>query len=143
MEKSRMWIMRTSQIEREVIHITKKTLKHIAIGAATFAVCAAPYAVFAADDILGINYATAIGLGTEDVRTTVSRIIRAFMGLLGIVAVIIILLGGFKWMTAAGNEEKVAEAKKLIVSGVIGLVIIMSAFAIAQFVVGAVVNSTT
>jgi hypothetical protein len=64
------------------------------------------------------------------------------MGLLGIVAVVIILLGGFKWMTAGGNEEKVAEAKKLIVSGIIGLVIIMSAYAIATFVVNSVINGT-
>lgn len=123
--------------------MTKSTFKKVAIGVASFAVCAAPVLASAAStDFLGLNYATAIGLGTEDVRTTVSRIIRAFMGLLGLVAVIIILLGGFKWMTAAGNEEQVQEAKKLMISGVIGLVIIMSAFAIAQFVVGAVVGQT-
>jgi uncharacterized membrane protein len=53
----------------------------------------------------------------------------------GIIAVVIILAGGFKWMTAGGNEDKVGEARKMIISGVIGLAIIMSAFAIAQFVI--------
>ncbi|MEY4744630.1 MAG: hypothetical protein RL272_1241, partial [Candidatus Parcubacteria bacterium] len=39
--------------------------------------------------------------------------------------------------------EKVSEAKKLIISGIIGLVIIMSAYAIAQFVVSAIINGTS
>ncbi len=121
----------------------KATITKIAASALTAAVVAAPAIALAAGPDLGLNYATAIGLGTQDVRTTVSSVIKAFMGLLGIVAVVIILLGGFKWMTAGGNEEKVAEAKKLIISGVIGLIIIMSAYAIAQFVVGAVINGTS
>jgi len=124
--------------------MTKNTLKRVAISSATFAAMAVPMVALAqlsASD-LGLEYATATGLGTEDVRTTVSKVINAFMGLLGIVAVVIILLGGFKWMTAGGNEDKVGEAKKLILSGIIGLIIIMSAYAIAQFVVGAVVQGT-
>lgn len=120
----------------------KATIKKIAATALTAATVVVPAIAMAAGPDLGLNYATSIGLGTQDVRTTVSNVIRAFMGLLGIVAVVIILLGGFKWMTAAGNEEKVAEAKKLIISGIIGLVIIMSAYAIAQFVVGSIVNGT-
>jgi len=122
--------------------MTKNTLKQIAVGATTVAVITAPLIAFAATGgvDLGLNYATAIGLGTQDVRTTIANVIRAFMGLLGIVAVVIILLGGFKWMTAGGSEEKVGEAKKLIISGIIGLVIILSAYAIATFVVGSIVN---
>ena len=44
---------------------------------------------------LGINYATYTGLGTKDVRETVARIINVALGLLGIVAVVIVLVGGF------------------------------------------------
>lgn len=125
--------------------MTKNTFKRLTISTLAVSAIALPFVVLAAEPSveLGLNYATDIGLGTQDVRTTVSKIINAFMGLLGIVAVCIILLGGFKWMTAAGNEEKVGEAKKLIISGVIGLIIIMSAYAIAQFVVGAVINGTS
>ena len=79
------------------------------------------------------------GLGDRDL---VSRIVRIILGFLGIVAVIIILLGGFKWMTAGGNEDKVSEARKLIVSGIIGLVIILAAFGIAQFVINSLMNAT-
>jgi hypothetical protein len=83
----------------------------------------------------GEAFASDAGLGDAKLVPAIASIIRVAMGFLGIIAVIIILLGGFKWMTAAGNDEKVKEAKKLIVSGIIGLVIILSAYAIANFVI--------
>lgn len=88
------------------------------------------------------DFQTETGLGQRDPRAIVASVIRIILGFLGIVAVIIILLGGFKWMTAGGNEDKVAEARKLIVSGVIGLVIILAAFGIAQFVINSLMNAT-
>ena len=60
----------------------------------------------------------------KDVRKTAS-IINVALGLLGIVAVIIILIGGFEWMTAGGNEEKQAGAQQNF-AGIIGLAIILS-----------------
>lgn len=92
---------------------------------------------------LGINYGASIGLGTRDVRETIASIIRVAMGLLGIVAVGIILIGGFTWMTAGGNEDKVGEAKKWIFAGVIGLAIILSAYALANFIITQLVAATT
>lgn len=92
---------------------------------------------------LGINYGAYTGLGTKDVRETVSSIINVALGLLGIVAVVIILIGGFEWMTAGGNEEKTGEAKQRIFAGVIGLAIILSAYAIAKFVVSSLTTATT
>lgn len=94
-------------------------------------------------DSLGISYGAEIGLGTRDVRSTVASIIRVAMSLLGIVAVVIILIGGFKWMTAGGNDEQVGEAKKWIFSGIIGLVIILSAYALASFIINQLVTATT
>lgn len=98
--------------------------------------------VFALD--VGLNAVESeIQLGNQDIRTTIASIINVLMGLLGIIAVVIILLGGFKWMTAGGNEDKVGEAKKLIMQGIIGLVIILSAWAIARFVIDSLVSATT
>ncbi|MFA7601214.1 MAG: hypothetical protein WCY43_03240, partial [Patescibacteria group bacterium] len=62
--------------------------------------------------------------------------------LLGIVAVVIVLLGGFKWMTAAGNEDKIGEAKKLLGAGVVGLVIILAAWGITTFVLNTLMDAT-
>lgn len=92
---------------------------------------------------LGIDYGNLTGLGTRDVRDTVAAIINVALGLLGIVAVVIIIAGGFLWMTAAGNEEKVDTARKMIFQGIIGLAIILSAYAIARFVIEKLVTATT
>jgi len=91
---------------------------------------------------LGTDYASNIGLGNRDPRDIASSIIKVVLGFLAIVAVVIILLGGFKWMTAAGNEEKVSEARKLIVAGIIGLIIILAAWGIANFVLSSLLNAT-
>ncbi|PIT90760.1 MAG: hypothetical protein COU22_00405 [Candidatus Komeilibacteria bacterium CG10_big_fil_rev_8_21_14_0_10_41_13] len=103
---------------------------------------AIPMVVGAQPPDLGLNYATEIGLGTRDVRAMVSTIINVLLGFLGIIAVVIILLGGFKWMTAGGNDEKTGEARKLIGAGVVGLIIILAAYAIASFVIDQIAAST-
>lgn len=94
------------------------------------------------DDPLCLKPAEKSGLGTSDIRETIASIIKVAMGLLGIVAVVIILIGGFTWMTAGGNEEKVGEAKKWIFAGVIGLAIILSAYALATFVINSLTAAT-
>ena len=82
------------------------------------------------------------GLGNTDPRTTVARLINVAMLFLGIIAVVIVLLGGFKWMTAAGNEDKVGEAKKLMGAGVVGLVIVLSAWGVANFILSRLITAT-
>lgn len=90
----------------------------------------------------GINYGTYTGLGTKDLREGIMAIVNVLMGFLGIIAIIIILYGGFVWMTAGGNEEKVDSAKKIITAGIIGLVIIFVSFAIASFVISQLISAT-
>jgi hypothetical protein len=64
----------------------------------------------------------------------IATVIKAFLGLLGIIFVILIILGGYNWMTAGGNEEKVTKAKDTITRSIIGLIIVVSAYAITYFV---------
>ena len=86
---------------------------------------------------------SALGIGkSEDLKGTIADIINIVLGFLGIVAVIIILAGGFKWMTAGGNEDSVGEAKKMIYGGIIGLVVIFAAWAIASFVISGLQGAT-
>jgi len=85
---------------------------------------------------------TKTGLGAEDPRAIAANVINILLGFLGIIAVVLVLAGGFMWMTAAGNEDKVAQAKKVMSAGVIGLIIVLAAFGIAKFVVNALINAT-
>lgn len=98
--------------------------------------------LFGGSGAKGSDFAGNAGLGNTDLITGVTSIIRVAMGFLGIIAVVIILLGGFKWMTAAGDDKKIGDAKKLIYSGIVGLVIILSAFAIASFVINQITGVT-
>jgi len=91
----------------------------------------------------GLTYGKDTGLGTQDVRSMISSVINVALGLLGIVAVVIVIAGGFKWMTAGGNEEKTGEARKLIFAGIIGIAIILSAYALSTFVLTQLYNATT
>ena len=92
---------------------------------------------------LGLNYATNLGLASQngDVRDTAVDIVKYLMTFLGIIAVVVILIGGFRWMTAGGNEDKIASAKKTITAGAIGLIVILAAFAIVTFVIQITTNA--
>ena len=82
------------------------------------------------------------GLGLQDPRETAAKVVNVILGFLGIIAVVLILIAGFLWMTAAGSEEKISTAKKLMSAGVIGLVIVLAAFGIARFVISSMLSAT-
>lgn len=89
------------------------------------------------------NFAAETNLGTDiPLIETIARIINILLGFLGVLAVLLVLWGGFKWMTAAGNEDQISEAKKLMGAGVVGLAIILAAFAVASFVVNQLADAT-
>lgn len=75
-----------------------------------------------------------LGLPATDIRLIIARIIRAALGLLGIVLLVLFLYGGFLYMTSGGNEEQVASAKKILINATIGLAIILTAYSIVLFV---------
>ncbi len=78
-----------------------------------------------------------------DIRIMVARLIRIILELLGIIAVVIIIIAGFRWMTAGGDEAKVESSKKQLTNGLIGLFIIIAAFSIATFVLNQLIYATT
>ncbi len=121
-----------------------KTLSKIGAGIA-FALPAVASAQNLANlENFGLNqFSNDTNLGTNiELISSIARIINILLGFLGVLAVVLILVAGFKWMTAAGNEEKIGEAKKLMGAGVVGLVIILAAFAIAAFVINQLADAT-
>lgn len=74
------------------------------------------------------------GVGLENI---VSTVIETFLGLLGIIFVVLMVLGGYTWMTAGGDESKIESAKKRITRAIIGLIIVVGAYSITYFVFNA------
>ncbi|MCK5060941.1 hypothetical protein KAR28_00155 [Candidatus Parcubacteria bacterium] len=66
-----------------------------------------------------------------------NMVIKAFLGLLAIIFIILIIIGGYGWMMAGGDESKVTKAIETIRQAIIGLVIVVSAYAITYFVFNA------
>ncbi|MBT4121016.1 MAG: hypothetical protein HOA57_01325 [Candidatus Magasanikbacteria bacterium] len=91
---------------------------------------------------IGLDYGAHSGLGSQDVRFTVAMMVRVVLGLLGTIALVIVLYAGFKWMTAGGNEENVKDAQKILMAAVIGLVIILTAYSITRFVTTRILEAT-
>ncbi len=88
---------------------------------------------------------TAYGQGSNptDIRDIIARIISVFLGLLGIIFTVLIFYAGYRWMTAGGNEDKVKQAKDQLITGVIGLAIILASLAISHYVFRAIIFTTT
>ena len=112
----------------------KKLLKNVSILAITLL----PNAALAA-----ITVPAPSNLSTESISNTVGSIIGVAATILGVIALGIIVYGGFLWMTSGGNEESVANAKKIMVAGIIGIIIVVMAYAITTFIMSALAPGST
>lgn len=74
------------------------------------------------------------GLSQNSIGTIAAVIIQAFLSLLGIIFIVLIIIAGFKWMTAAGNEEQIKKSQATLKTAIIGLIIVLGAYAITYFV---------
>lgn len=79
---------------------------------------------------------------STEITGYVSRVISVILSVLGIIFLAFTIYAGILWMTAAGNEEKVAKAKELIIESIIGVIIVIAAYAISYFVLSATTKSS-
>lgn len=61
-------------------------------------------------------------------------IIKGVLGLVGSIALVMFIFGGFTWMTAAGNAEKIQKGKDVLIWATLGLIIIFSAYAVLNYI---------
>ena len=117
-----------------------------------FALLILPITVTAANDgSYGLNEVTTsnpqvnsalraneIGVGPGQasgfLATQTGSVIGTILSFLGVIFLILTIAGGIMWMTAGGNTEQVAKARKLITSAVIGLIIVFAAYALTSFI---------
>lgn len=73
----------------------------------------------------------------------INTVINVFSIVVGAVSVIMIIVGGFRYITSGGNDQSVAGAKNTIIYALIGLVIVVLAQVIVHYVVNRLGNSAT
>ena len=117
--------------------------------------------------IVSVNFSSAAGFIKDNVRTNISSeaqnvgviggyepgndnsaltlvqtIINIFLSVIGVLLLVYILYAGYNWMTAQGEEEKVSKAKDTIKRAIIGVIIIIAAYAISFFVMSRIEAGT-
>jgi lysylphosphatidylglycerol synthetase-like protein (DUF2156 family) len=121
----------------------KKIAKQLLIIFILTLILTLPFFVFAQTSTGPLNKLQEVGAGgngpyaaatATSLSQVVGTVINAALGLLGVLFVVLVVLGGYKWMMAGGNEDEVSEAKKRITTAIIGLVITVSAYLIWNFV---------
>ncbi len=91
-------------------------------------------------DSTGLNttantgYDKDIPFENQSLASIIGKFVGAGLSFIGVIFLILMIYGGFVWMTARGNTQAVDTAKDLIYSAVIGLIIVLAAYAITTFV---------
>lgn len=112
---------------------------------AMFAFTLSPIDVYAQANQIrcGINAASGVnGCGqpagqdpTKALNSTVTNVINILSAIVGVLAVIMIIIAGFRFITSGGSSEQVGSAKKTIIYAVIGLFVVALAQVITQYVI--------
>jgi hypothetical protein len=92
--------------------------------------------------IIDTGVAAELGNANTDVRDVIALIINALLGFLGIIFTVLIMYGGFLWMTAAGNEQQIEKAKKILTQATIGLFIVIISYGLSTWIFEIIRQST-
>ncbi len=82
----------------------------------------------------GVDDEGAIPFADQGVSGIIGTLIGVVLSFVGVLFLVLMVYGGILWMTARGNEQQVEKAKDLIIASIIGLIIVMGAYAITSFI---------
>lgn len=101
-----------------------------------FALIIAPGAVMAADALgTGLLVKSAGKLGLQsNLESSAGSVIKGVLVVTGTMFLILTVAAGIMWMLAAGNDERITKARKIIIGSAIGLFISLFAYTITSFV---------
>lgn len=94
------------------------------------------------DSIKGFDLVNGGENPEQKTEIIVGRVIGAFLSVFGIIFLGLMIYGGYKWMMASGREEEITTAKSTIRSAIIGLIVVLSAYAITYFVTSSLQGAT-
>ncbi|OGL32235.1 hypothetical protein A3F64_01530 [Candidatus Saccharibacteria bacterium RIFCSPHIGHO2_12_FULL_42_8] len=72
--------------------------------------------------------------GTNKIKSTIRDVINIMLFLIGMIAVLMIVIAGFRFVTSNGDSNTVSSAKNTIIYAVIGIVVAVMAYAIVNFI---------
>lgn len=78
----------------------------------------------------------ASGISAPSVGETIAYLLGGALSLLAIIFLVLVVIAGYRWMTASGSEEVITKAKQSMKEAIIGLVIVLAAYAVVAFVFG-------
>lgn len=79
------------------------------------------------------------GLFDGTLAQVLTNLIQSALTLVGVISLGIMIYGGFRWMTSAGNEDTIGEAKRTITAGAIGIIIIIISYSVVYFIISKLV----
>jgi len=85
------------------------------------------------DDIIPAQPENVTG-GFSNLSTVIGTVFNIVIAAAGAIFVILLLVGGIQYLTAAGNEESVGNARKLLINSIVGLIIVLSAWALGNWI---------
>jgi len=93
--------------------------------------------VFADSPIEGLGVAASqAGIKTSgSIGLILGKIFKKVLGIMGLILLVLFVVGGITWMTSGGSAEKIKKARELLINAIIGLVIVLSSYALIDFVV--------
>lgn len=94
--------------------------------------CSLAFSVRAEGNVVALT--NPLGASTT-IPILIGKVISSVLGVVGSLALIMFVYGGFIWMTASGNEQSVTKGKNIIIWATLGLVVIFSAYALVRFVI--------
>lgn len=80
---------------------------------------------------------------SSDLQGTANTVVKTIFYLIGTIFLVLVIYGGIVWMKSAGRDEEVARAKRIVVTSVIGVVVVLLSYAITTFVMGRLSGNVT
>lgn len=77
-------------------------------------------------------------LGTADFAIIIGNIIKVSTGIAGSIALLVFVYGGFQWLTAAGNPEKIKKGRDILLWALLGIVVMFSSYIITNYLLRAI-----
>ncbi|MDO8511666.1 MAG: hypothetical protein Q7S57_00160 [bacterium] len=96
--------------------------------------------LFVLADGLGLDAAKNVGGLKGGLVEMITNLIKSALGLVGVLALAMIVYGGFLYVTAAGDEKQITKGKTVLIYAIIGIIVIGVAYSLVSFVIGAFIS---